>query len=547
MSTTAHLVRERFFTVLPTDIQHVILQTWIARPADERSLLKHMSAMDMACCNYACREQALILLGRVAFISPYPAITTEITSSLGKMLPFLAANLHEYAQWLFDRHIQIKSVTISPQSDVIPCKLPCLAQVINLTLFGDCKGFDPTQLVQMLEMCPNVTSIHSYHALPVADWAIIVINTPLLRKLQIFDFVVTRDVDTVFAFLKTLPFTIEELRLPAVQGLYDSVLEAWAERLKNLKVLEFFPPLVTVNAIIQLVTACKQLEYFDLKTALGLALCEQGVLEGILDAGTNLKTFLSYFYRRPNHLRHHDEFVPVCTIVEQYTRLDAFEVNNCAFSRSQKSFGFQITERLSVDVLHRILNSCLGIKTLNIGIKHSHKDMAAMLALVGAKLGSTLVDVSIIEQGVDGMIDKEALLAMLQRTPHITSLKIDYAYAIADEMLSKFVAACPKLENFHFSCDLADYFDEEIEETSSSDPLEIVLSSCGHHLKTMHFYTASLQSSHLQIILDRKLRLEVLHCQGINVSTEELSNFCAKMADLQLLPVLQIGKFVEFD
>lgn len=304
----------------------------------------------------------------------------------------------------------------------------------------------------------------------------------------------------------------------------------WTARLRKLKVLHAGFAFAFAGAVTQLVAACKELEYLNVGKSLDLTIGT--VLEDILSAGrTHLKTLCSNTFRPQNP----NNFVPVLAICERFPWLENFRVQICEVSRAEKLFGVVFTEALTVPILKRILVRCVGTTKLEIGTWKGHAERTVFMAMIGEKMHESLLEVNIAEpiNGSHTFISRDDMSALLLRTPNVTSLRMD-SMAIDANLLPELVAMCPRLRHFDSNCCV-------YVEARRTGVLIDVLKSCGQHLKSVSMHNMVVSWDCLQVILERRLRLEVLKCRNVpNGFAREITDFHAVAFEMQLLPVLRL-------
>lgn len=147
-TTQSHSMLAPFFNVLPTDLQLLVLQSWLGN--HDAAQLLTSSALDIACCNHSLRETFLSLMYHPAF-----------QWSKHDVDHFVSKHLTAFLVWLHSRKVRMKSLFITNDNISLFVGARYTLPSVECLILWKLSPGKEAAINALLGVCPNVTSISS--------------------------------------------------------------------------------------------------------------------------------------------------------------------------------------------------------------------------------------------------------------------------------------------------------------------------------------------------------------------------------------------------
>lgn len=236
-STITHSVMSLFFGLLPTDLQIDFVLGWLNDADCGCSLLKILSALDVAC---SVSEQRSLrsLMGQLPAFgdnTEHGTSSTRATRHAASCVP-----------WLADRNVPVQTLLLSGNVEQRLQAAELILPLIETLNWRDPGGY-AQDLLAVVRRLPNLTAVHVENR--------VVLHAALTPKLKIFT-ITGRPVNNCLPLHGTF-LQLQELRLEHFELAEDFLLDQCCP---NLKLLQVSVPSISFSKFLTILRGCLSLE-----------------------------------------------------------------------------------------------------------------------------------------------------------------------------------------------------------------------------------------------------------------------------------------------
>lgn len=248
-----------FFTLLPADLQRHIFQTWMAD--GDGTLLRLLSAVDIACCNASIRDDFMSLLSLLSFQWTRSGRRHQ---GIDRTLLFKVKRITSYISWLGDRSIKVASLSLNEKN------LAGLKYANGRALKSDTQVRENCSAA--LAMVSKTIANVEYSGNSAADLHDLLASGLPLKRLyasSITNF--SRFVFSKPAAPKDLRRLYASLAASDIEELYANEmaltleLSSALQRCRCLRILDLYARHVSVATIVQLLHGCRTIDVLGLQ------------------------------------------------------------------------------------------------------------------------------------------------------------------------------------------------------------------------------------------------------------------------------------------
>lgn len=468
-----------FFSILPVDLQILVLRDWFSAEQDSgRGLIRILSRLDMACCSSASQTAFRHLACTLPPFGEYfPAKSHwDELKAIG--------SVSSYMEWLQSRKVRLKALTLTGCIDDMPVSAALTLPSVEAIVWPRKRlsWLKADWLSSMIAVCPNVTCV--LHPLLRIPEGTPVVNTPHLTRLGIGG----TYPDSLQPFLAANP-SLLELRVP-VSPLTPETADLIIAYCPLLQILEVNYQYTAQETLLRVLEACQHVSDLSLYSDASLSDEEAYIMDmNTLAPIISVPQIKKFTVEVQPSVEYYEELF--AGLLELRPDIEHLHLDRCKYSTAESSLELSCKDP---EVMARILNVCAGTTVLKV-LGYLEEDIGAVIS---AKLGGRLLS-------LNAMVAQTAPLeALLQSCiPYLRHL-ILYGDTITDGLLAAF--KCPELETLALLC-CKEVTDVGIAAVAANCPNISQLSLQG--LK-------GFSPSTLQILLDSKLPLSRLQLRQHN-------------------------------
>lgn len=503
-----------FFALLPSDVQLLVLQSWIGRHDDGGiQLLKALTALDIAVCHHSDRSAFLHLLSHPAIKWPQNTINTHTIDpdDLEMKRTRAVVDCIGALKWLKCRRLRLTAKDILSPGTQQFAVIPTITAVFSHHSIP----------AGLLAACPNLTSIECRCA--SAMWKKLASTSHRVKRLVSLQDYHPKAQSSVEAICTVLRADfLEELKVqfvPPNQQILQTLCGC-----TNLKVLRV--PGLQSHHLLQILRSNARLTDLTVVQFLG----GKEVLLHVLSNGKQLRRFQNRYW---SYLA--DAFTILAMALEKCPWLEYVYFNQCSYDKTTGCLQLLDAESFSTDTISMaidcILAHCRIFPKLLLCASVHTALFSKLSALTKAFAGSRLRELSV--HGYGPNMSKHELLSFLGIAlcaPLLERLEL-CKVSISDEELKQLGQSCKALRHLTIEGSSREHLN------LSDDGFEALVAGCGLLQELKLAFIDGLSSKSLAAILTHRLPLQRLSWARVGFGEKEVARFRRDAAEMQLLPV----------
>lgn len=333
-----------FFTILPTDLQLLILQAWLGNH-DAHQLLA-LSALDIACCSAAVRPSYLFLAGH----------SSNFWNS--REVQLVVSELSSFMRWLQSRQVKLKWLLLTDQNlqefmlflrkrrereglAAAPPHTLLLLSVQHLVLWKT-HNDNKDAITAVLSVCPCTVSLETSSSACV---------TPTLGDLILGKTNSSEDEQTQLLHSAHTPVPWQVLHIG--HALTDECLEMLTKGPPTfLTSLSLFAE-ASLSTVLAVIASCEHLSHLKLSAFAGTG----ADLEQVLQAGRHQLRSFTVIAMRP---KPSDALALFAEVLERHPWLDCWGIGSYLVHKSAGSLALHITESTDKAMVENICTNAVS-------------------------------------------------------------------------------------------------------------------------------------------------------------------------------------------
>lgn len=531
-----------FFQLLPEDLQLLVLQPWLADNHDDKSMLLHLSRLDIACCNRSLRRAYLGLSSHPGL--KWPKVVKYLDK---KSVSLPIKDMLCYMKWLHVRQVAVCGLvfthrclqTLQQTRSLLPWSRQAIIEQFTLPSIQHVSVhlYKHIQAVKfVLSRCPAVTSMECLdrgycQLLPMLSY----ILPPGVRLKQML--LEHCWFGNIIELIGLLGNSLERLHIDQTV-LHDDGIDALRYHCPNLRALHIGVLCASSANTISLVKSCKdmcELIFTDVDTVSSTDFVST-LIEAI---HPQMKVF--GWQEAPSGA----PLLPL--FIDSYPGLERIEMNWCPFHRAAKDLTVTCSDHTnehpanivdSTNALERLVVSCRPLSKLTVRIAASFASCSEQILKIGDAMESEMLTDLTIMNLHNYRFSQASNTHIALQCAHLTRLSfVDIDVCVGDEELQQIAHCCRKLEYLHISHTSCNRVGPIASITDVG--MEALIANC-INLKVLHIHTTNavaITSRTLQCMLDHQHLLQEFAWDGGGFSKDDVEAFRQAAREMQLLPV----------